>query len=120
MWFSQSSPIYELAGLSLAVMHFSPVAVQQLAHLAIQHAMPAVYQSRIFVAAGGLMSYGSSITETHRLAGIYAGRNLKGEKPSDLAVQQATKVETLYKPQNRKSARYQRAQHANRTCRRGD
>ena len=43
---------------------------QQLAHLAIKHAMPAVYQSRIFVAAGGLMSYGSSITETHRLAGI--------------------------------------------------
>jgi putative tryptophan/tyrosine transport system substrate-binding protein len=66
---------------------------QQLAQIASQHAVPAIYQSRQFTAAGGLMSYGSSITESHRLVGIYAGRILKGEKPSELAVQQATKVE---------------------------
>ena len=66
---------------------------EQLAALAISHAVPAVYQWRQFAAAGGLMSYGSNITETHRLAGALAGRILKGDKPADLPVQQATKVE---------------------------
>ncbi len=66
---------------------------KELAALAVTHKIPAVYQWREFAAAGGLMSYGSNVTETHRLVGIYTGRVLKGDKPADLPVQQATKVE---------------------------
>jgi len=66
---------------------------KQLAALTVQHAVPAIYQIREFAAAGGLVSYGSNIAETHRLVGIYAGRILKGDKPADLPVQQSTKVE---------------------------
>lgn len=57
--------------------------------------MPAIFQYRQFVVAGGLLSYGSSETECFGLAGSYAARILKGEKPSNLPVQQATKVELL-------------------------
>jgi putative ABC transport system substrate-binding protein len=67
--------------------------LRQLAALTVQHAVPAIYQRLEFAAAGGLMSYGTSIMDIHRLVGIYAGRILKGEKPADLPVQQATKVE---------------------------
>ena len=57
--------------------------------------MPAVHTVREFAAAGGLMSYGGNIKETHRQAGIYTGRILKGEKPADLPVQLATMVELI-------------------------
>lgn len=66
---------------------------QQLAALAVRHAVPAMTQSRDFPLAGGLMSYGGDFNQSHRHTGMYAGRILKGEKPSELPVQRVTKVE---------------------------
>jgi putative ABC transport system substrate-binding protein len=63
--------------------------------LAARHGVPAVYQWRDFAAAGGLMSYGTVLAELYRPMGIYVGRILKGAKPSDLPVQQSTKVELI-------------------------
>jgi putative ABC transport system substrate-binding protein len=57
--------------------------------------VPAIYQFREFAAAGGLMSYGGSLTDAHRLTGVYIGRILKGDKPAALPVQQSTKVELV-------------------------
>jgi putative tryptophan/tyrosine transport system substrate-binding protein len=68
---------------------------ERLAATALRHAVPAIYQYHEFAAAGGLMSYAGSITDTYRLAGGYVGRILKGEKPADLPVQRSTKVELI-------------------------
>src|SRR6266508_4213886 len=68
---------------------------EQLAALTIRHRVPAIYQFREFVSAGGLMAYGSTVLDTYRPLGIYTGRMLKGEKPAAMPVQQATKVELV-------------------------
>ena len=75
----------------------------RLIALAAQHGLPAIYTLREFAVAGGLMSYGASVTDAYRQAGAYAGRVLKGEKPSDLPVQQAAKVEFIINMKTAKS-----------------
>jgi putative tryptophan/tyrosine transport system substrate-binding protein len=69
--------------------------IEQLAALTLRHAVPAIFPFREFPAAGGLMSYGTDLADTYRLAGVYTGRILKGEKPADLPVVQSTKVELI-------------------------
>jgi putative ABC transport system substrate-binding protein len=68
---------------------------RQLGALAARYGVPAIYQGREFAGAGGLMSYGGSTADSYRLAGAYAGRILKGEKPGDLPIQQSSKVEMI-------------------------
>jgi putative tryptophan/tyrosine transport system substrate-binding protein len=82
-------------GLVISADTFFSGQSQQLAALALRHAVPTVSPYREFVTAGGLMSYGASITDLYRLVGVYVGRILKGEKPADLPVQQATKLELV-------------------------
>jgi putative ABC transport system substrate-binding protein len=68
---------------------------EQLAVLTLRHAMPAIYQFREFVLSGGLASFGTTVADTYRPLGVYTGRILKGEKPADLPVQQATKLDLI-------------------------
>src|SRR5215470_5441433 len=70
-------------------------AVQLLATLSMRHSLPTVYQYHQFIEAGGLISYAGSIADSYRLAGVYVGRILKGERPADLPVQQSTAVELI-------------------------
>jgi putative ABC transport system substrate-binding protein len=82
-------------GLVIASDTFFATHSEQLASLTVRHAIPAIHQSRDFTVAGGLMSYGGSFVESHRQAGVYAGRIIKGEKPGELPVHQVTKVELV-------------------------
>jgi putative ABC transport system substrate-binding protein len=68
---------------------------EQLAALTLHHGTPAIFQTREFAAAGGLMSYGTGQPDLFRQAGLYTGRILKGDKPADLPVEQVTKVELI-------------------------
>ena len=82
-------------GLVIGTDLFFTNRSKQLAALTARHAVPAIYHYRGFAAAGGLMSYGGSVADAFRLAGGYTGRILKGEKPADLPVVRATKVELI-------------------------
>ena len=70
-------------------------ASARIAALTISRAVPTIYQYHEFVAAGGLMSYGGSLADSHHQIGVYTGRILKGEKPADLPVEQITRVELI-------------------------
>ena len=76
---------------------------EQLAALTVRHSMPTVFENRAFATAGGLMSYSANIVDSYRLAGVYTGRVLKGDKPADLPVQQVTKVEMIINLQTAKA-----------------
>jgi putative ABC transport system substrate-binding protein len=80
-------------GLVIAADPYFIGQSEQLAILAAHHAVPTIFETHEFAAAGGLMSYGAPIGETYRLAGNYTGRILKGDKPANLPVQLSTKVE---------------------------
>jgi putative tryptophan/tyrosine transport system substrate-binding protein len=84
---------HRVGGVVIGTDTFFNSQSRKLAALTVRHALPAIYQYREFVATGGLMSYAGSITDAYRLAGIYTGRILKGEKPSELPIQQSTKAE---------------------------
>jgi putative ABC transport system substrate-binding protein len=85
----------QTGGLVIGPGPFFTSRSEQIASLSVRHTVPVVFDGREFVAAGGLMSYGGSLTDAYRSVGVYAGRVLKGEKPADLPVQQATKVEMV-------------------------
>jgi putative tryptophan/tyrosine transport system substrate-binding protein len=82
-------------GLVISGSQFLNSRSKRLGTLALQYALLAIFPYRDLALSGGLMSYGTSITDAYRLAGIYVGRVIKGEKPADLPVQQATKIELI-------------------------
>ena len=84
---------HRVAGLVIGPDPFFSTRSKALGELTRRYKVPAIFETREFVLSGGLMGYGASITEADRLAGIYAGRILNGEKSSELPVQQVTKVE---------------------------
>ena len=75
---------------------------QQLVALASRHAVPTMYPFREYAMAGGLISYGNSFADAHRLVGVYTGRILKGERPTNLPIQQSVKAELVI---NQKTAK---------------
>ena len=94
--------IQRAGGLVIGPDAFFTARAEKLGALALRHRVPAIYQYPEFTAAGGLLSYGASITDMYRQAGVYVGLILKGEKPADLPVRQSTRVELIV---NLKTAR---------------
>jgi len=97
-----SLPGVRVGGLVIGTDPFFTSRAEKLGAMSLRLAMPIIYQYREFTAAGGMMSYGGSITDSYRHAGLYVGRILKGERPADLPVQLSTKVELIF---NLKSAK---------------
>jgi putative tryptophan/tyrosine transport system substrate-binding protein len=89
-------------GLVIGIDSFFTSRSEQLAALMIRHAVPTIHYNRQFAVAGGLLSYGAGSEDAYRVAGNYTGRILRGDKPTDLPVQQGTKIELLI---NLKTAR---------------
>jgi putative ABC transport system substrate-binding protein len=97
-----SLPETKVGALVIGTDPFFTSRAEKLGATSLASGIPAIYQYREFIVAGGVMSYGGSITDSYRHAGLYAGRILKGEKPADLPVQLSTKVELFF---NLKSAK---------------
>jgi len=105
--FVKAATEQEIEGAFATVVQLRPIAVlvdsdiffnarrEQFVALAARYKVPAIYEGREFVTAGGLMSYGANLAEAWRLAGIYVGKILDGAKPADLPVLQSTKVEMV-------------------------
>jgi len=94
----QAFAAFAQRGVAAFVIGSDPFFYSQRARLAVlasQHALPAIYYDREYVAAGGLMSYGASLVDAYRPAGVFTGRMLKGDKPADLPVQQVVKIELI-------------------------
>jgi putative tryptophan/tyrosine transport system substrate-binding protein len=86
-------------GLVIGPDSFFTSRIEQLAALTLRHAVPALYEFSQFATAGGLTSYGPSLSDSYRLLGVYAGRVLKGAKPADLPVEQSVKFELVINAQ---------------------
>jgi putative tryptophan/tyrosine transport system substrate-binding protein len=86
-------------GLVIGPDSFFTSRIEQLAALTLRHAVPALYEFSQFATAGGLMSYGPSLSDSYRLLGVYTGRVLKGAKPADLPVEQSVKFELVINAQ---------------------
>jgi putative tryptophan/tyrosine transport system substrate-binding protein len=93
----------QIGGLVIGSENLFTTRSKQLGALALRHKVPAIYQFREFVEAGGLLSYGPNLLDMHRLAGVYTGNVLKGKKPADLPVQQPTKFELIVNLKTAKS-----------------
>src|SRR5262245_16736961 len=89
----------QVAALFVDIKPFCTDPRATLVALAARHALPAVYQVREFAAAGGLLTYSTSLTDTNHLLGFYIGRMLKGTKPADLPVTQAMEFALHHQPQ---------------------